>query len=472
MTRVGVDIGTFHTLAVSLGSDGVLTIPPRSVPSIALLRRTPIVGFDAVSQLDLNLPLLQAPKLEMSSPTSDRQLLATVLGKLAAQSLDGVARDLDKPLTITVPPAWDLEKCELLSEALCSISRDLQFMHEPIALLVAAWYLAPRHPDQSYRAKLDNFREILVCDWGAGTVDLAAVSVNGAFESPEFRCIRSHTDRNWGGTSLARRAVDKLHASGTVLSDDKERIALYMQQEWAGTHTSPVPLAALAPLVSKQRQQAAVAIRMLVNDLIHHCSSPKKVLFIMHGGPLESAELRSELSDELESVGITTDRQIHLGNDFTKQLSHIACNLRRDSLVAAGAALYATCGKALPEFAYQINLRDSFRTQSSSLRLAITPHTKGIQAVTPPFTGVDYVVDVQQLRQEGSTPMKKELEIHCRQDAVLLYRVAAASVGYARIEVTEAKNLPTPIPFSDACRNAVTMPETSTRFQLDFGALK
>jgi hypothetical protein len=472
LTTVGIDIGTFHTLAVAMGS-GALTIPPRSVPSIALLGHVPIVGFDAITQMDLGFPLLQAPKLEMGSQRIERGLICSVLRKLANQSMAELAMDSNQPLVVTVPPGWDLDQCNLLQEALALDGSHVQFLHEPIALLVAAWYLAPRHEDPAFRAKLGHFDEIVVCDWGAGTVDLAVVSIAGNLSHPEFRCIGEVTISDWGGTSIARSAVEAFRNSGGTLHTDSERTSVFLQQHWAGTHPSPVPLASIDPFVSLERRNAAIAIQVEARRLIEKCKSPSKVLFLMHGGPLEADPLRAAFSEALVKIGVSRDRQMHIGNDFAKRISGVAANLRRESLVALGAALYAACGRSLPEFKYRVELRDAFGKVASSARLAISPHTKGIQPVHPPYTGVDYVVDVQQMRDDGSdTPMRKELAIHVRPGGILLYRIAKTGVGFARIEAIEARNLPVPKAYQDAIPAAVIMPERSTRFHLDFETLQ
>lgn len=470
MLSLGIDIGTFHTLAVSVDGS-TLTVPPRSVPSAALLAKpVPIVGYDAIQQLDLPYRLLQAPKLHMGTNDVEPGLLRGIIQRLAEQALKDLALHPDRPLVITVPPGWTLDQCTVLEDALMAVAPKVRFLHEPVALLVAAWYLARVHPDAGIRAKLSSFQEIVVCDWGAGTVDLAAVKTNGDLRRPEFLCVGEHTDRIWGGTSIARSAVEAYLGAGHILRTDSERTALLLQQQWAGMEASPVSLAGLEAFVSKRRQNAAFAIQSVTRQLLAKCTSPSRVLFVMHGGPLESTELRREFSEALETVGISRDRQVHIGNDFAEAVVPRVANLRRESLVALGAALFSAYGQALPEFEYRIKLRDGFGQISSSLRLAITPNTKGIQPINPPYTGVDYIVEVQQMSAGVETPMRKELALHVRENAVVLYRIADAGVGFARIEAVEARNLPTPKPFADAISATVVMPESSTRFQLDFGS--
>lgn len=141
---------------------------------------------------------------------------------------------------------------------------------------------------------------------------------------------------------------------------------------------------------------------------------------------------------------------------------------RRDVLVATGASLFAARGKALPEFEYEITLKDSSGRSSSSVRLARRHNLAGIQVITPPFSGVDYYVDVQQLRRDGTkTSIKTELSLHIRKDAVVMYRIREAGVGYALVEAIEAQNLPCPEPFPDACLDQRTLPEQSTRFSIN-----
>ncbi len=166
---------------------------------------------------------------------------------------------------------------------------------------------------------------------------------------------------------------------------------------------------------------------------------------------LESPELREEVSRRtLESIGIARERQIHIGAEFVQGLRSKPKNLRREALVAFGASVFAERGRALPEYQYRLELRDAAGQVSSTLKLAVTHTTKGIQAVKPPYTGVDYSVDIQQIRGDEDTPARKELSIHVLGDALLLYRIAGAGVGLAEIVATELRDLPAPKEFTDA----------------------
>ena len=467
MTSVGIDIGTFHTLAVGL--DGrVPLIPSATIPSIALLGGpTPIVGVDAVHHLDLGHELLQAPKLLLGGATPDSTLLREVMRKLAEQALTSVAGLPGARIVVTVPPKWSLAKCDLLGEALASVGRERLFLHEPVALLVAAWHFASRHVDPSHRAKLNTFREIVVCDWGAGTVDLALVSRTGPAATPTFQCRSDATLMQWGGTSIARAAVDALRAAGGALPVDRERAVFFLQQHWASGTESPVALDQLAPFVSRSRQEAAVAVRCEVERLLAGRST-KDILFVMHGGPLESLELRADFAGALERMGIERDRQLHVGNAFCSEIEDGPANLRREALVALGGALYSEHGRPLPEFQYEVALRDAFGKTTSSVRLAVSEDLRGTQVVNPPYTDVDYSVAIRQMRDTEPTAIEKELALHVRAEAVVRYRVEAAGVGYATVSAQENMNIPVPRAFADARLVSVVMPESSTRFTLDF----
>ncbi len=468
MTHIGIDIGTFHSVAVGATS-GQVAVPKRSVPSIALLARGgPIVGFDAEQQLDLGYTLIQAPKLLLDSREIERRTLGEVLRKLSLRAGEDLGLGTHHNTVATVPPGWNLEQCDLMSQALSPSFPRLTFFHEPIALLVAAWRLAPEHEDPSYYAKLSSFREVIVCDWGAGTVDLAAVSVSGTATEPVFRCVGEVTDATWGGTRIARSAVGEFRKAGRALPTDDERAVLYLQQFWSDRRPSPIPLEELTPFISKLRQNAAFSMQAEVSRLLRKFSDSANVLFVMHGGPLESDELRDQFRDALETIGIARERQMHVGSDFVNRLRPKAANLRRDALVALGAAVFAESGRTLPEYEYRLNLRDASGRMSSSVRLAVTPTTRGLQAVNPPFTGVDYSVEVQQVRDDTDTPLRKELAIFVRDEALLLYRISEAGVGFANIEAVEARNLPAPKPFADSKPASVKMPERSTRFQMNF----
>lgn len=468
MANVGVDIGTFHTVAVSL-TNGEVTVPRASVPSIALkIGRTPFVGREAIRQIDLQGELIQAPKLLLGSDQIDRWLLNEIISKLARYANDDLGLGAHENTVVTVPPGWDLTQCDIMSDALKASFPTVRFFHEPVALLVAAWWLAPTHADPTYLAKLTRAREIIVCDWGAGTVDLSAIEVQGPNLNPEFRCIGEKTSAEWGGTRIARKSMVAYRDAGHTLPVDVERAAFFLQDAWATGQPLPFRLDGIDALVTRRRQNAAFATQANVDELLQRCSSRQNVLFVMHGGPLESTELRDEFRDALETIGIARDRQIHIGAEFVRGLADRPDNLRRETLVALGAAVFAERGRALPEYQYRLHLRDGAGQESNSVKLAVTQVTKGVQAVKPPYTGVDYAVEVQQLRSDEPTPIRKELALSVRDDAMVLYRIAESGVGYAEVEAAEARDIPAPKPFSDAVTARVRMPEKSTRFNVNF----
>lgn len=464
---IGIDIGTFHTVATSV-HEKKFCIPRHSIPSIALrIGNRPIVGNDAKQQLDISdsLELILAPKLLLNSD-SNQDFLQNIISKLARLALEDIdyVNNQSGNVVITVPPGWTMVHCHLLEEAVEQLSIKASFIHEPIALLIATMYLSTIGSEQ-FSAKLENADLFLVCDWGAGTVDIALVRVLKKGCQYEFSCEGEFTDKQYGGTSLARDIVyeyDKFV--------DIDKMAYHLQSAWQGEEL--LDLSHYKPLTNKHRSVAATDIAKKINQLFNenNIKNTDSIVCIFHGGPLESDELRSFLKDKLmHSMGLASGQFLHIGNQFSESLPFDKVPWRRDVLVSAGASLFASRGSIFPEFKYEIALRDSFGCISSRAPLEIKPNLGGIQVIKPPFTGCDYYVDVQQIRKDGTkTSQNKELSLYVRPDAVLIYRICEAGVGFARIEVTEAEDLPVPIPFSDARSEWVRLPECSTRFSIDF----
>lgn len=464
---IGIDIGTFHTVATSVNENN-FCVPKKSIPSIALRSgNTPIVGNDAIDQLGLSngFELILAPKLLLNTD-SNQDFLQKVISKLAKLAIDDIDYENDQSgnVVITVPPGWTREHCQLLEEAVEQIGMKASFIHEPIALLIATMHLAFKGNEQS-SAKLENADLFLVCDWGAGTVDIALVRVVKKGDRYEFSCEGEFTDRKHGGTSLARDIV-----YGYDKSVDIDNMAYHLQSAWQGEEL--LDLSHYKPITSKRRDDAATVIAEKIENLFNENDIKNKasIVCLFHGGPLESEELQSFLKEKLiKSLGLSTRQFLHIGNQFSESLPFDKVPWRRDVLVSAGASLFASRGEIFPEFKYEIALKDSFGNISNRIPLEIRPNLKGIQVITPPHTDRDYYVDVQQVRRDGTkTSQNKELSLYVRPHAVLRYQIREAGVGFALIEVTEAEDLPSPVPFPDARSECVRLPECSTRFSIDF----
>lgn len=475
---IGIDIGTFHTVATSATQEMSVRIPRQSVPSIALRvgrSNIPIVGIDAIDQLKSNLPfeLILAPKLKLDGGGTRDGILQSVLRKLADQAIRNLGGQKISNVVMTVPPGWTLEHCQLLREAVEPIDGiQARFIHEPIALLIATMYLAPKYlGDTKLIAKLENAGSFLVCDWGAGTVDIALVKISKQGSRYEFSCVGELTDIGHGGTALARDIVRE-HAEKNNVSVDIDKLAFHLQSNWQGEKYAALDFSDYEKFTKERRLLAAKSICKRVENLFNtlEITNRTDILCILHGGPIESLELRSFLQDELvKSLDFPAKQFLHIGNEFTKSLPSEQVPWRRDVLVATGASLFAACGNVFPEFEYEIALRDSFGTVSSRISLAIRHNLKGIQVISPPFTGVDYYVDVRQVRRSNGTKtsVKAELSVHVRPNAVLMYQLKEAGVGYVLVQVTEAQNLVVPKPFDDALSDQVCLPERSTRFSIE-----
>ncbi len=89
-TGIGIDVGTFHTVAVSSGS--LIRIPNQSIPSRAL-RAGPvlIVGIDTISQLNSSFERILAPKLMLDDSNKKNTDLKEVIQKLKCTCIGQVA---------------------------------------------------------------------------------------------------------------------------------------------------------------------------------------------------------------------------------------------------------------------------------------------------------------------------------------------------------------------------------------------
>jgi hypothetical protein len=475
---IGIDAGTFHTVAVEM-RNGALRIPKQSVPSIAVLMPNggAIVGVKALTPEVLRStglkPLLLAPKLELGRNQTNHQLLQKIIRELISQALDGLGGGRGDAV-LTVPPGWTFEHCEILTEALDPLGTKVRFMHEPIAMLLGAMYLAPKYKqDPRLTAKLDQAELVLICDWGAGTVDVALVHIERNGRSHEFSCLAELTEIGHGGTSIARDVVREF-GNMTDEGDGAETDAYLLQAHWA----NPVAgrdFSRYDVLVGERRASAADEVARKVAALLGSLSAEDRsaILCVMYGGPLESADLARLFKERLEvHAGLANKQFVHIGNEFAAGLPYDVVPMRRDVLVAAGAAIFGEGGQTLPEFEYEVVLRNARGELTSSVRLAIARNLAGIQIIEPPHTGADYYVEVNQLRRthDGDlvpTSIKAELAHYVRPNALVKYRVVSAEVGHACIEATEVPNTMGPGEFPDARSAKVFLPEKSTRFSID-----
>ncbi len=471
-SAVGIDLGTFHTVAVE-ASLGEIKFPSRSVPSIAIeVGKTLIVGVDALRQLDLPQPLMLAPKMKLRDPGSRTDLVQTVLRKLVDQSLLDLAPRSRRNAVLTVPPAWGRAECDVIKAAVSLLDVETSFLHEPIAVLAAVRALALREEcDPVAAGQLSAARRVLVCDWGAGTVDIALVEIIATKGRLEFRCVGEVTRIGHGGTDIALDVVRSVEPG--LLPSQSDKLAYQLQAAWqqktGGSFTSET----YSRATSSRRDAAAKVIAESMVTLVQESESGelRDLLLMLYGGPLESAELRQSLVSEIRnSMGLDADRILAVDSRFVAQFESLP-NIRRDCLVAMGASLFGQSGESLPEFEYVVTLKDSFGKPASEVRLIRGKNLHGVQVVSPPFTGVDYFVDVSQVSNSGGTrretSVRGELKLHVRKGAVVLYKIAEAGVGFARIEACEAQDLPAPELFSDSRVESLLMPEKSTRFTVD-----
>jgi hypothetical protein len=470
-TGIGIDVGTFHTVAVSSGS--LIRIPNQSIPSRAL-RAGPvlIVGIDTISQLNSSFERILAPKLMLDDSNKKNTDLKEVIQKLVEQALQGLGMPPNN-IVLTVPPGWSLAKCNLLEAAVNELGYQVRFMHEPIALLISAMYLAPKLTLYSDVAKLDKPSLVMVCDWGAGTVDLALVKVSRVGNIYEFSCLDEVTEIGQGGTSLARDIVrNSVSESGKKGKMQIDVEADFLQLYWQGDKFASLDFSDYSKPTKDRRQYAATVVANKIETLVNNCSilDRTEILFLLHGGPLESEELCTRLKEELKnSLGVNDEQFVHVGENFAKHLSDTNVLWRRDVLVAAGASLFASRGDVLPEFQYEIALINSFGGVSSKIILKRDRNTEGIRVITPPYSGTDYSVSVQQVRGSIATSVCADLHIHVRPNALVMYRILEAGVGYATLEALEAQDLPHPVPFSDSRSDCQRFPERSARFSIDLG---
>ena len=321
----------------------------------------------------------------MDGSDKDDLILRQIMRRLVEQSLQQLG-ETPTDIVMTIPPGWNLKQCQSLKESVEILGISVRFQHEPIALLIASMHLARINLDEPIIiARMSDANPILVCDWGAGTVDISIVSVTRDYSRHEFACIGELTDLGHGGTSIARDVV--IRHNPELARNDIERLVYLLQAYWQGDRYPGVDFSGYETTARLRRKQAAKDVTNKIKALFEESGimNVSGMLCILHGGPLESKELRFLLKEYLgEHLGLSQNQFLHVGNTFTAKISHKNLPWRRDVLVATGAALFASRGEVLPEFEYQIHLKDSFGQTSSSIRLARNNHLKGIQVIVRP----------------------------------------------------------------------------------------
>jgi hypothetical protein len=470
MNCIGIDLGTFHTVSV-LKNDQGIQFPSHSIRSIAkFVGRGLAVGVDADLQINSPGHLILAPKLKLHDHSESRETISIILRKLVEQSIQALGANI-RTAVMTVPPGWSFEDCEVIRESVSILGLNLVFMHEPIALLAAVSYLSKKKEcNPSITGLLASTENVFVCDWGAGTVDLAVIKLNHKKNGLDYQCLGETTVLGEGGTDLAMDIV--CSEEEFTNNQDAIKTAFFLQLAWQGEAVGTFNFDKFKTKSQSRRQIAANKISNVAAELMRRLciDDHSKIVTILHGGPLENAELRTYLEDDLLiNVGLDKTKIIMAGSDFIRSFTGMR-NIRRDCLVAAGAAIYGANGEALPEFEYEIILKDSFGKSTSSVKLIKGKNLSGIQVISPPYTGVDYYVEVYQISNiEGTrdrTPISAELKLFVRKDAVVMYRIAEAGAGFVTVEAAEAQNLPCPELFPDSRIESIILPEKSTRFHI------
>jgi molecular chaperone DnaK (HSP70) len=191
------------------------------------------------------------------------QRVEFILRKLIEQAVQDLGAAELNNIVLTVPPAWTSEHCKLLQAAVNPIvETKVRFIHEPIALLISAMYLAPKHTkDFSIVTKLDNADLILVCDWGAGTVDVALVQIKKDGLRHEFSCIGELTELGQGGTAIAEDVIrEREKSKKSVLENSTEKMAFRLQDHWQGNSYPGLDFSDCDSITRDRRHDAAKVI--------------------------------------------------------------------------------------------------------------------------------------------------------------------------------------------------------------------
>ncbi len=483
MAHIGLDLGTFHTVASLFDPAQRRIIPFESVPSVALRgTHPPIVGREVQQARGA---LMLAPKLRLRDKGEDRRFLQSVLKRLAEQAI-GPLYMPDGRMALTVPPGWTVDECDVVAQSVEDYGQPVTFIHEPAALLIAAAHLAEHYENASPLLTLLRMPgHVIVCDWGAGTVDLSIVSTkwDGSYE---FRCKAENTLRGHGGVDVAREVVDLLFEAPSPDPRPEDRLGLdfKLQTGWedglrAGDilrHNAEVAgVEQLERRVAEVRRRHVSAVAQEIATVWQSAGLPQDAnpVVLLHGGPLEATELRNALLGDLARSGVRPDRVYSLGSEYCGGLRPGAKPWRRDTLVSVGASLFAALGEALPEYGYEISLPDAGGNCADAVRLLRGAALAGRVAVEPKHTGLDYLAKVQQIRYDWDartsqpTPIQKELGLYVRDEALVVYEIAEVGAGYACVEAYEAARTMTPRRLADAKSDSVKMPEKSTRFRID-----
>ena len=464
---IGVDLGTFHTIAVSSHRNNI-KIPRRSIPSIAVIvGNVAIAGIDAVQQIGISKNIITAPKLKLKTKEGDQSIIVNIIRKLVEQAI-GDLQVNSRNIVMSVPPGWGLDECKTIEDSIGVSGLTARFIHEPIALLVALLDFVSKDPVHSnVTSKIMTTQKFLLCDWGAGTVDIALVEIEWLQNGYQLKCIAEKTILNHGGTDIAKDVVTSISKAVDI-----DKISYLLQLAWQGENIPSINLNEYKETTSIRLKIASKFVGDEIEKLLSDAriDNRENILGILYGGPLESLELSANLRVEISDKSlIKLNNILSVNSEFTNSYKNLE-NLRRDSLVALGASLFGARGEALPEFEYEISLRNSFGEISSKLRLIKGKNLSGIQVITPPFSGVDYFVDINQVRVVNQarhyTNVQGELKLFIRSGAVIMYRISESGVGFATIEACEAQDLPAPELFNDSRIEKITMPEKSTIFHI------
>ena len=245
-----------------------------------------------------------------------------------------------------------------------------------------------------------------------------------------------------------------------------------LQLVWQGESIPTINRSDYETETEERLKSASDYVSQKIEEMLNQAciSNRSDIIGVLYGGPLESEALNKYLKNDVEAKSlISYENLVSINSKLTSSYKKTV-NLRRDALVAMGASLFGAYGETLPEFEYEISLRDSFGQISSTLRLIKGKNLSGIQVVTPPYSGVDYFVDINQIRIVNGirqkTSISGELKLFVRKGAVLMYRISESGVGYATIEASEVQDLPAPEPFVDSRIELLSLPEKSTIFHI------
>jgi hypothetical protein len=475
----GIDLGTFHTTSAWF-TRGMhryrLPQTPGASRAFSVPSRAATTPFRAGADLpDGEEAEIVSPKLSFGRASSEHdRMLTRVLGALARQVTAPAVWDLQTTAgvdaVVSVPPGWTQSQCDAIRGALQS-DRAVRFIHEPIALLVGVLDLADAARDwpgaREVLGALLTSRTVVVCDWGAGTVDIATARVEPrsvrwvgsaapSCRESIYECLYEETVLGCGGHDLA-----------AVVAGDG-RAANLLQMAWAGR--CPMDVAEMSRFelaAGPHRESMAdrVAQAILAAAEVLPKQERAETILLIYGGPLESSQLREAL---VRRVGPVFRSVAHVSAALVDGASRRASSLglsaaTRESLIAMGAARFGASGDAKPEFDYELLLHRPDRANLTPVRLSKRGGQEGVTPLTPTHTGVDWHVDIWPL---GRPADKRTVGLFVRPQATLLCRIENVDVGGVQVSVVEAADELVPRPFSDARKASARFDERSTRFSI------